>query len=122
MAMKTSATFLNAVMDVRIEHGAFHFSLGEMAPGRDANVEFIPAFRGVLAAEEAPRFFSYLLSKAEAGVSRQASDTSLATTRVAKNEVKSPPPAYQDPLDGQSNEKAVKRRVIAVSDGGTHLK
>lgn len=115
--MKTSATFLNAVMDVRIEQGAFHFALGEMAPSQDGNVEFIPAFRGVLSADEAPRFFSYLLSKAESGSSKQALDPSLG-----KNEAKSDPPAYQEPLESQSNEKTVKRRIIAVSDGGTHIK
>lgn len=63
--MNSSATFINAVMDVRIEQGVFHLSLGEMLPGKNGKPEFISAFRAVIPADSAADLFAFLYSKAQ---------------------------------------------------------
>jgi hypothetical protein len=62
--MNNTATFVNAVVDVRVEHGVFHFTLGEMLLNKSGKPEFIPAFRAVLPADEAEGLFSFMSTKA----------------------------------------------------------
>lgn len=61
--MINSATFVNAVMEVRVEQGVLHFVLGEMVPGKSGKPDFIPAFRAVIPADNAEDLFSFLISK-----------------------------------------------------------
>ena len=63
--MNSNATFINAVMDVRIEQGVFHFTLGEMLLGKTGKTEFVPALRAVIPADEAEGLFSFLCMKAQ---------------------------------------------------------
>ena len=112
----SSATFINAVMEVRVEQGVFHFVLGEMAPSRNGEAEFIPAFRGVIPERDAAPLFAYLKKKAEAS-------TRQSVTAEAKSD--------QCPEDGQvllvrdgelpdktdpQSVEVVRKRKIATSD------
>jgi hypothetical protein len=113
--MKPNAVFINAVMDVRIEQGAFHFSLGEMVPGEGGKPDFIPAFRCVLPADDAFNFFSYLRDKANDERRTGGSDAEV-TKSVGS------PRLDTSPRNGQSSSKVEKRRRISVSGGEPHLK
>ena len=84
--MKSNAVFINAVMDVRIEQGIFHFSLGEMVPEAGAAPNFIPAFRCALPADDAFNFFSYLRDKAnDASLSGGGDMASSACTAPSRD-------------------------------------
>lgn len=113
--MKSNAVFINAVMDVRIEQGTFHFSLGEMVPGEGGKPDFIPAFRCVLPADDAFNFFSYLRDKANDAGRAGGRDTEV-TKSVASSELDT------SPRNGHSPNKVEKRRRISVSGGDPHLK
>ncbi|WP_069301759.1 hypothetical protein [Neptunicoccus sediminis] len=113
--MKSNAVFINAVMDVRIEQGIFHFSLGEMVPEEGGKPDFIPAFRCALPADDAFNFFSYLRDKANDARLAGGSDMEV-TKSVASSEL--------DKLsrNDRSPSKVEKRRRISVSGGEPHSK
>lgn len=113
--MKSNAVFINAVMDVRVEQGAFHFSLGEMVPGGGGRPDFIPAFRCVLPADDAFNFFSYLRDKASDARSGGGSDTEVPKSVGSSDSDKST-------RNGHPPSKIENRRRISVSGGEPHLK
>lgn len=118
----SNATFINAVMNVRIEQGVFHFTLGEMVPSQSGKSEFIPAFRGVIPEGDAAQLFEYLKQKAEAykthgvtGLANQEQSTEIESV-MFNSETES-----SDPTDLPS-EDVVRKRKIATSDGEPHTK
>jgi len=115
MVMKSNAVFINAVMDVRIEQGIFHFSLGEMVPEAGAAPNFIPAFRCALPADDAVNFFSYLRDKANDASLSGGGDMEVAGSV-------SSPESNASSQNAPSPRKVEKRRRIAVSGGEPHLK
>jgi len=113
----SSATFINAVMEVRVEQGVFHFVLGEMVPGQSGKVEFVPAFRGVVPEGDAAPLFAYLKQKAEAS-------TPKGVTGGANHDQ---PPENDNVTLARDNDlsgtidppsaEVVRKKKIATSDG-----
>lgn len=60
----SSASFVNAVMDVRVDQGVFHVTFGETRPISTGGTDFVPLFRAVIPQDEAFGIFRFLTEKA----------------------------------------------------------
>jgi len=109
MNLASSAVFINAVIDVRVEQGMFHFTLGETIPTKDQKTDFIPAFRATIPEGDAAKLFGFLSDKTN------DSQEMLVEENVTKQNLQS------TKLENAGTTTPLKnRRHIPFGDGKPH--